>query len=635
MKLISASFHGYRRFSEPEKLRIDGKLTALVGANESGKTSILRALLSLNDDRAVAPGEVSRRASFESDHIILCATYFLEEEDIKALEGIPEAANSTYLYVRKKINGRRTFEITPSILRNPQLRAELLDLLKKVLTWPIHESAAEHLIMKPLVDMAENALNFILDTEAQKLSKQALAAIRNLASELSKSSLEVEELGRRIGELLAYEESEHPSTLATTKLADRIPRFVNFEAEDRLLDVSYDVRSFYREKNPERPPSSLMNLVSVAGITLDQLHKADGIRAKKETIEAIANKNLQERIAARWKQAPLDVHVRIEDLSFSILVASKGGKFEDLSERSEGLRQFVALAAFLLRKAESSKNFVLLIDEAETHLHYNAQADLVEMLTKQELAQQVIYTTHSIGCFPESIGMDVRVVQPVLGDTSKIENKLWLKDGVGLSPILKGMGADTMAFFPFRQSVLTEGPGDMILLPALMRCSIERTDLGFYVFPGLAQITSRNIPIIGNSGRHVAYLLDGDAAGDARRKQLIKAGVPRHLILQLTNGAGDACVIEDLLDKPVYIEAINRYLKRNNIPERIADADLTETLRPTALKEWCKARKIDEPGKVDIAYLVIAKQRNRQIANEETRAALQGLHKKIRGALQG
>jgi chromosome segregation protein len=48
MRLVSATIHGYKRFAEPSTLRVDGDITAIVGPNEVGKTSILRALAQLS-----------------------------------------------------------------------------------------------------------------------------------------------------------------------------------------------------------------------------------------------------------------------------------------------------------------------------------------------------------------------------------------------------------------------------------------------------------------------------------------------------------------------------------------------------------------------------------------------------------
>ena len=112
---------------------------------------------------------------------------------------------------------------------------------------------------------------------------------------------------------------------------------------------------------------------------------------------------------------------------------------------------------------------ILLIDEADIHLHYDAQADLIQMLSHQQQAAQVIYTTHSAGCLPKDLGTGVRLVEPNKDqERSGVENWPWQKDQ-GFGPLLLGMGASTLAFVPTRAALIGEGGSEIVLLPTLIR----------------------------------------------------------------------------------------------------------------------------------------------------------------------
>jgi hypothetical protein len=110
----------------------------------------------------------------------------------------------------------------------------------------------------------------------------------------------------------------------------------------------------------------------------------------------------------------------------------------------------------------------------DTHLHYGAQADLVQVLEEQDEAAKVIYTTHSAGCLPRDLGTRIRATVPtyreedgetVQTDDSEVINKFWTK-GRGLSPILIAMGASALAFAATRRAIAERGSG-----PNLLRAS--------------------------------------------------------------------------------------------------------------------------------------------------------------------
>src|SRR5690606_32745520 len=142
-----------------------------------------------------------------------------------------------------------------------------------------------------------------------------------------------------------------------------------------------------------------------------------------------------------------------------------------IAERSDGFRAFVSLLAFTRRHSPSAAP-ILLLDEAEQHLHYDAQADLVAMFHKQDIAAKIVYTTHSAGCLPHDLGSGVRAIEPIRGadgedsGRSRVVNSFW-QEGPGYTPLLLLMGARNLAFAPSRRSLLVFGEGgtELVLLP--------------------------------------------------------------------------------------------------------------------------------------------------------------------------
>lgn len=59
MKLTSITMRGYRRFTEAATIRFKNKLTAIIGPNEVGKTSVLRALVEIGGTASIPQQDVA------------------------------------------------------------------------------------------------------------------------------------------------------------------------------------------------------------------------------------------------------------------------------------------------------------------------------------------------------------------------------------------------------------------------------------------------------------------------------------------------------------------------------------------------------------------------------------------------
>ena len=235
------------------------------------------------------------------------------------------------------------------------------------------------------------------------------------------------------------------------------------------------------------PPVALANLALLARLNLQQILlavQAGDYAAPERPIEE-ANTTLATFFENSWTQSGVTVRLSHHETRLHVLISSPVGPYSSIREHSDGLREFVALATFAEVHGYGERDLVLLIDEAETHLHYNAQADLIRVLDLQRAAAAVIYTTHSAGCLPEDLGGSVRVVVRTDDAWSEIQNAFWTR-GIGFDPLLLGMGASALVFGAVRKAVIAEGATDLIALPALLREANELTSLGYQIAPGVA-----------------------------------------------------------------------------------------------------------------------------------------------------
>lgn len=461
MRLVKVGVRGYKRFRTTSEMDVDGKLIAVVGANEAGKTSLLKALLRLNEQGpSFSVGELTRNA--EGVDAAVWARYIVDDNERDGLQAeAPEAKDVRRMIVTAHPSGALDFELDPNPSRDLGPRHRALKLVEQALgsRW-LKENDDEGGSLGSALALALAQQS--LDSQEETLSEEALDPLRDLQELLGQQETpkRLERLPDRLSETVRRESRTHPRDIAIAVLDAERPRFRLFDEAARLLASHYSL--------DEAPNQALHNFLALAGTSWQEISDAYDDSGKVQAILDRAATTLDQAFSS-WKQAELRVRLRISDRTVSILVRMRAAHdYIEVESRSDGLQQFIALRAYLRTLGHSAPP-VLLIDEAETHLHYDAQADLVDVLAEQEDAAKVIYTTHSAGCLPPDLGTGVRLVLPKsdhLGDDghretddSEIENWFWRVQGKGtaFTPLLLGMGASTFAFASTRKAVIAEG----------------------------------------------------------------------------------------------------------------------------------------------------------------------------------
>ena len=263
------------------------------------------------------------------------------------------------------------------------------------------------------------------------------------------------EIHTALEQVQAWIDRPDPTRDVAETLYNRSPDILLFSDEDRLLASSYELT----EVRVDTPPAALRNITTMAELALSNLWETinSGDEGARETLIEQANQTLQTKFAQVWNQSKISAHLKTNGMSLEIRIKQDGLTITQFHERSAGVQMFVALVAFRTVKGQTVPP-ILLIDEAETHLHIDAQADLVNEFMSQTRAAKIIYTTHSPACLPPDLGTNIRAVvpDPDNGQRSLIEGSFWTH-GVGYSPLMLAMGAGAAAFSTARKVVLAEG----------------------------------------------------------------------------------------------------------------------------------------------------------------------------------
>jgi len=627
MRLIKVGCENYKRFREPAEMDVDEKLIAIVGPNEAGKTSLLQALAQLE---AESPPPDSARTRGVKAQPKVWARFVLDDHDKQALEGIPEAGSVRQLVIT--LSGHIEYRLENDVVRDAAPRTAALKLLDRALDsrWMTGRPGDDELVL--LARAAHEALA----SDEEDLESEEVDSLARLADALKDTSLPpaVARLPALISEAHANEAKENPWATAVEVLKQRRPRFLPFEAESRDLRSSY---SF-----DDAPNQALHNLLSLAGTSWQALYEASADPGELEGVLEQARTRLDRTFQA-WKQGRLVVRVAVANNAVTVLVRMSARRdYLGIEERSDGLQQFVALRAHVAAHALGDGRPILLVDEADIHLHYNAQADLIQVLEEQDEAAKVIYTTHSAGCLPQDLGRGIRIILPVQDrqgevvretDDSRIVNWFWTEEipGTGFSPLLIGMGASTLAFASTRRAVIAEGPSDAMLLPTIIREATDLDRLDYQVAPGLANVDATAAQELDLVAARVVYALDGDDAGDRKEALLVAAMIPQDRILRL-GSRRSRVVLEDLLDADVYLRAVNEELARwHGDDVQIPKSAMTATSRPSAVAAWCKRQRppLAVPSKRAIAYRVLEQAKSRSVLQTRRRETVRKLHREI------
>jgi predicted ATP-dependent endonuclease of OLD family len=640
VRLRSVVIQGYRRFAEPQTLYLGPGVVAIVGPNEAGKTSLLSALEHLPNDSTFDRRELTDRQQPTSRLPIVSARYAVEDEDKGAAEGLLQE-NTDYIYTHI-LNSDETIvaEIQPRLQRDTSLRAafpgdvaRLIDRHALRLTGDVEHEDNEIVTARAqaLAGVLSEANEDLADAELDELRSftDSLAEVGSLCSDPGAAG----RLQNNARILLDIESLENPRTRLLELLRQRLPPMLHFDDQARELHSDYSWSG-----TPTATPA-LENLLHLTGASYADYRSLAVDRDRRDelsTFERRLNRKLKTELA-KWSQSDLTVTLRADHESLAIHVTdTETDRDVVLGERSAGLRMFASLLAFCARHSGTIKP-ILLFDEAETHLHYNAQADLMHVFATQDVAQAILYTTHSIGCLPEDLGRCIRVVAPIGNERSAIRNEFWTR-GVGLTPLMLAMGASAMAFLPARYVLLGEGATEAVLLPSLFRAATGSDEsLGFQVACGTAQVPTDLAGELEAEAGNVAYIFDADDGGKDHAAKIAERAGNEGRVFVLGDGKEPGLCTEDLVDATTYVAAVNSVLKdTRNTTEYLSLEDLPESGRGAHVDEWCRSRGIARLSKARIAERVLRFGDETGLLLESNRSALvASLYSGILRALRG
>lgn len=565
-------------------ISIEPDITAIVGANESGKTHLIDAAKIALTGEGLLQRDFCRSSSLfsveQGSRLFpeVGATLALDATDAAVIEelGVPRLKNGHLLLLRPEPG---VAEVVDGDGQRTTLSTEQTQALQDLMPHP-----------------------YELNTDVALPDSVSIAALAGNGERLA---------GRK-------HRFELLSMLFTLATRDEVTK----KADD-LVALATDAGS--QEIQEEQLGIDL--LTKIARIEKSSFKELQSAIADER--EGLVNGLIQEmnnsitrhlNVSRWWSQDPefqLRVSPREHELVFTI--RDRTGTDYSFTERSRGLRYFLSYYVQLLsHHRPDSKHEVLLMDEPDAYLSASGQQDLLKVLEHHarpddsDREDQVIYVTHSPFLINRNAGHRVRVVDK----GSRDEGTRLVKDATRnhYEPLRTSLGAFVAeTAFIGGDNLFVEGIADQVLL-AGMNVRLLRAGASPSQCLDLNEVTivpgGSNIPYMLYLARGrdqikpaCAVLIDGDSAGATARKQIKRGGahgkptVADDLVVMVSEWAADAHPEvtsgvtvrepEDLVPVGVAVAAARRYartflgqddasvkkLTEDGVTSRLADND--------------------------------------------------------------
>lgn len=579
MKLSKVRVRYYKNIVDSTPVEFEDNVTALVGKNESGKTSFLRALYALNP----VPKEAIRfdvvndyprwrkvRDERESNINEVCpvsVTFSLSPAEIAELS--------------KRVGVNLTAETKLSAMRN-----YAGDLLLE-LEYPQEKAWVSALVTSLSLDRGtQETFDTITTFDHLRTEADSLRAVAS-KNKKRKSAGAFRSLMDEIDKINSLRSTTNLPLEVTTWLESHLPQFFYF-SEYSELPGRIDLQQLVEKRNSspqslepkERTTLSLLSLVGVAGQEL----MSTNFEIRKAELEAAANE-ITQQVFEYWTQnKELEVDLEID----SEVVAKDNGrqqvahKFLDIrlrdlrhgmttnfSTRSTGFQWFFSFVAAF--SEYEKKNVIVLLDEPGLGLHARAQADLLRYIDKRLAPKnQVIYTTHSPFMINPNHLERARLVEDRSTRGNLEQGSIISSDVLSVTddtrfPLQAALGYDLAQnlFWGGDCNLVVEGPADFVYLNTLSEYlnSINRTGLDprWTIVPvgGIDKVPT----FVALLGAHleVTVLIDARSSVNQKLINLVTQGLLKNQrlvnigqVLGMSNAD-----IEDMFTIPEYLTLYN------------------------------------------------------------------------------
>jgi AAA15 family ATPase/GTPase len=562
-------------------------LTVLVGKNEVGKTSLLKALHKLNPYRPepyVMDSEWprGRRAERSNAQDVCTARFELSDADIKEIASLTATAlASKVVEVSRDYGGQ--LKVNYSV--GPSLDSKDIEAI----------SASLPVLQEPVADPFKGAAEACLSEirgvlpqgSVENLTQAMSRSLSTLQKSVSPGNQQPQAQNEQrfitgVNEVLKKVQSTRPvNERVASWVKEHLPTFI-YMSDYRAFAGSAQLDQVKQRKDRNQlteEDRTLLMIMQLSGLDLEK-EVVKGSQADREQRQydlTDASATLTRTISDRWRQRKYEVEFRADgQLFYTFVKDSHDPALIKLEERSQGFQWFFSFDMMFMYESKGTfKGCVILLDEPGLHLHPEAQRDLLKRLEEYAKDNTLLYTTHLPFLIDLQRPERIRVLNETDHGTivtsdlnqSQPEAKFVLQAALGMS--------GSTSYLVAKRNLVVEGVDDYWILTELSNL-LKRSgkpglpeDMLITPAGGASEAAYIATFMIGQN-LDVVVLLDSDAAGESARRNLVNKWLTRYKsstasIISLGEAVGVSdgpFSIEDLFTPDFYLERVKRVYAR-------------------------------------------------------------------------
>lgn len=525
--LIKVTIKNFGSIKEEQTIKFNKDVTSLIGKNESGKSTILKAIEKLNDGKIT---ESDKNVLLRDRQTYIEGTFKIEKAEIEKINAT-QKENTNYgfycfpeeydcLYFTKKVDdtskfyyglyylsedskGNKTVENSLNMYFIEKIRKIIIDLIKD------EKDESFKILAKDIIKLNEDE-------------------IKNRLKELNITD---EPLKEQIDLII--------SEISKNEWINLLPKY-KFISFSSFKDVLKDNVLFADLSNNKQA----QNILKIANIDMDRLTKAF------ETSDEVTLDDMQteylEVVSKKFKEIfqQTDENFKLKvrfgtnkrDIIFLTQDKTSESKSINLSQRSDGFKWYLSLYLTLFDYLENIDDcvYILLLDEPNLYLHPGAQYNLLFNVFYKEFSNvQIIYTTHSPYMIDINNSFSIRIIEKreetvIFNSTREYalckNNKL--KDVDTMTPLLTALDlsiSNDLIFDIKDKLFVVEGIQDVYVLRAFINKLNYSSKLKNIKF--ISGTSAEKVPFMYSylfgMGYNVFTLVDNDNSGINANKTIV------------------------------------------------------------------------------------------------------------------